>query len=100
MTALQAAMNLGVLALVILMTWSLWNLSNSPLHSVQRLWWVFAVLILPGIGSLAWMWWIKRYYPQRKAQDPQWDPATTHHTSLAQRRPRPSRGKYTQPGDR
>lgn len=81
------------------MVWSIWNLSSSPLHPVQRLWWIFAIIILPGLGSFAWLWWIKRYYPRRKATDPDWDPAAKNYTQQPMGRPRPGRGKYRTPGD-
>lgn len=78
------------------MVWSLWSLSQSPLNPVQRVWWILAVLILPGFGSVAWWWWIKRHYPRRKAEDPDWDPAVNKHVRGQQGRPRPSRGRYKQ----
>ncbi|HIY86214.1 MAG TPA: hypothetical protein H9822_07185 [Candidatus Yaniella excrementavium] len=89
-------MTLGAIALVGFMAWSLWSLTRSPLNPVQRLWWVLAVLILPGIGSLAWWWWIRRHYPRRKAQDPDWDPSVSKSTRAQQGRPRPSRARYKQ----
>lgn len=79
------------------MLWSLMNLSRAPLHPVERLWWMLAIVILPGVGSLAWLWWIKRYYPRRKAMDPDWDPSTRDNTPRRLGRPRPGRGKYHHP---
>lgn len=81
------------------MVWSLWSLTKAPLNAVQRLWWVLAIFILPGIGSIAWWWWIKRYYPRRHAEDPTWDPATKASNQQVMGRPRPSRGRYSNPRD-
>lgn len=99
MSLTDLLINVVALGLVAIMGWSLWSLSNAPLNSVQRLWWVFAVIILPGVGALAWLWWIKRYYPRRKAQDPRWDPAAAPHGAIRTGRPRPSRGRYRTPGE-
>lgn len=84
-------------SLAVFMLWSLLNLSSSPLHPVQRLWWMLSIVILPGIGSAAWLWWIKRYYPRRKAADPSWDPAERRSSTAMPGRPRPGRGKYRSP---
>lgn len=92
-------MTTGAIALAIFMVWSLWSLSNSPLNATQRVWWVFAVLILPGVGSFAWWWWIKRYYPRRKREDAEWDPAANSDSRAAGGRPRPSRGRYRKFGE-
>lgn len=58
---------------------------------------MLGIVILPGIGSAAWLWWIKRYYPRRKAADPDWDPAAEQTSTVRQGRPRPGRGKYRPP---
>jgi len=81
------------------MLWSLMNLSSSPLHPTKRLWWMLGIIILPGIGSLAWLWWIKRYYPRRKALEPDWDPVTNQTNPPVMGRPRPGSGKYQRPSD-
>lgn len=99
MSLADLLINVIALGVVAIMGWSIWSLNHAPLNSVQRLWWVFAVLILPGIGSLAWLWWIGRYYPRRKAQEPDWDPALQRHSRARLGRPRPSRGRYRSPGE-
>ena len=93
---MDIAVTVGAIALVGFMVWSLWSLTHSPLNPVQRLWWVLAVLILPGVGSIAWWWWIQRHYPRRKAEDPDWDPAVSKFSRAQQGRPRPSRNRYKQ----
>lgn len=98
-TVVDIGITLVAIALVIFMAWSLWSLGKSPLNPTQRIWWLFAIIILPGIGSFAWWWWIKRYYPRRHAEDPQWDPASKKQASSQMGRPRPSRGRYRHPGD-
>lgn len=90
-TFIDLMLTIGSVGLVVLMAWSLWNLTSAPLNGIQRLWWVFAILIVPGVGSLVWWWWIKRYYPGRKAQDPSWDPAQRPTTQQIGGRPRPNR---------
>lgn len=98
MSGLEIVFLVGFASLAVFMLWSLVNLSSSPLHPVQRLWWMLGIIILPGVGSVAWLWWIKRYYPRRKAADPDWNPADRRHPSAAvSRRPRPGRGRYDRP---
>lgn len=96
---LSITITLGSIGLVILMAWSLWSLNRSPLNPVQRIWWMFAILILPGVGSLAWMWWILRYYPRRKLSEPDWEPGAQREQRYTAERPRPSRGRYRHPAD-
>jgi len=96
----EVAITASALLLVVLMVWSLWNLSNSPLNPTQRIWWVLAVLILPGLGSMCWWWWIRRYYPRRKAADPTWDPAVHKNLQSEAGRPRPGRRRYRGPTDK
>src|SRR5699024_1493881 len=55
----DVAFTISALVLVGLMVWSLWNLSDSPLNPMQRIWWMLAILILPGVGSISWWWWIR-----------------------------------------
>src|SRR5699024_12336124 len=89
----DVAFTISALVLVSLMVWSLWNLSDSPLNPMQRIWWMLAILILPGVGSISW-WWIRRYYPRRKVEDPHWDPAVDKHVQSQVGRPRPGRGRH------
>src|SRR5690625_7889307 len=65
----DVAFTISALVLVGLMVWSLWNLSDSPLNPMQRIWWMLAILILPGVGSISWWWWIRRYYPRRRSEE-------------------------------
>lgn len=64
-----ASIVVGVLFLVGLVT-----LSRSPLDERRRVPWVLAIVCLPGLGSLAWLWWRYRHYPARRAEQPDWDP--------------------------
>ncbi|MDO5635158.1 MAG: hypothetical protein Q4G34_09860 [Micrococcus sp.] len=50
------------------------SLMRGPLDERRRLVWVATLLILPGLGSLIWFWWHYRYYPARRAEQPEWDP--------------------------
>lgn len=92
MSTLELVLFVGFAGLAAFMLWSLFSLGSSPLHPVQRLYWMLGIVILPGIGSAAWLWWIKRYYPRRKALEPGWDPADRAPSSATTtRRPRPGR---------
>src|SRR5699024_12425911 len=98
MSGLEIVFLVGFASLAVFMLWSLANLSSSPLHPVQRLWWMLGIIILPGVGSAAWLWWIKPYYPRRKAPDPHWNPPARHGPSAAvSRPPRPGRCRYQRP---
>lgn len=50
------------------------TLSRSPLDERRRVPWVLAIVCLPGLGALVWLWWRYRYYPARRAEQPSWDP--------------------------
>ncbi|GEM_PF-1302751 len=67
-----ASIVIGLLYVVGLVT-----LSRSSLDERRRVPWVLAIVCLPGLGSLVWLWWRYRYYPARRAEQPGWDPNST-----------------------
>lgn len=72
--ATQILLWILVLALLILLVWSLVSLSHSPLSPGRRIPWAFVMFLLPVLGPAVWMWWRFYYYPRRKAEQPHWDP--------------------------
>lgn len=64
-----ASIGIGLLYVVGLVT-----LSRSPLDERRRIPWVLAIVCLPGLGAAVWLWWRYRYYPARRAEQPDWDP--------------------------
>lgn len=64
-----ASIGIGLLYVVGLVT-----LSRSPLDERRRIPWVLVIVYLPGLGAAVWLWWRYRYYPARRAEQPDWDP--------------------------
>lgn len=62
------------IAVVAVLVTALVSLSRSPLDPGRQIPWAFAMFLLPVIGPAVWLWWRFSYYPQRKAEQPQWDP--------------------------
>lgn len=50
------------------------SLLRGPLDERRRLPWAVAMLVLPVVGSLIWLWWRHRHYPARRRAQPDWDP--------------------------
>lgn len=66
------------------------SLARGPLDARARLPWAVAMLILPVLGALIWLWWRHRYYPARRREQPGWDPNRREVAALP-----PSRGSRT-----
>lgn len=70
----EVLMWLLAIAVVAMLVVALVSLSSSPLEPARRIPWAFAMFLLPVIGPGVWLWWRFSYYPQRKAEQPGWDP--------------------------
>lgn len=72
--AVDALMWVVAVAVVVLLVAALVSLSRSPLDPARRVPWAVALFLLPVLGPAVWLWWRFSYYPQRKAEQPAWDP--------------------------
>ena len=81
-----------VIAILVLLVWSLVSLSHSPLSAGRRISWAFLMFLLPVLGPAVWMWWRFYYYPRRKAEQPHWDPNSREVIVNPPRRPHPREG--------
>jgi hypothetical protein len=72
--AAEVLMWIVAIAVVAMLVTALVSLSRSPLDPARRIPWAFAMFLLPVIGPAVWLWWRFSYYPQRKAEQPHWDP--------------------------
>jgi hypothetical protein len=74
LNAVEILMWVVAAAIVAMLVTALVSLSRSPLEPARRIPWAFAMFLLPVIGPAVWLWWRFSYYPQRKAEQPHWDP--------------------------
>jgi hypothetical protein len=74
LTAVEVLVWIVALAVLAVLVTALVSLSRSPLDPARRIPWAFAMFLLPVIGPAVWLWWRFSYYPQRKAEQPHWDP--------------------------